>query len=242
MNEQHPENEPENPNDENSPEPVHAEFQHRAVTARLREDVRSGVFANAAIVLSGEFEFVLDFILRLGKPDLVMARVILPVPVAEQFVKALKGSIDNYERQFGEIPAIPALSRSTENEESQHQENILSHGIGGFVGATTPEGTIAGENLSGSSKQGTPSIEEIYDDLKLEDEILGGVYANAVLLRHSATEFCFDFVTNFYPRSCVNVRVFMAVPQVKLLWNTLSHSFEQYRNRRTPPSENEEPA
>ncbi len=242
MNQQHPENEPDNSDDENRSEPLHAEFQHRAVTARLREDVRGGVFANAAIVLSGNFEFVIDFVLRLGKPDLIMARVILPIPVAEQFVKALRGSIDNFEKQFGEISALPATPRSTDENSPQadhSQEEIISHDVGGFVGATTPEGTISGENTSGNAKRGVPSIDEIYDDLKLEDELLGGVYANAVLLRHSATEFCFDFVTNFYPRSCVNARVFMAAPQVKPLLNTISHSFEQFRERHTPPPEDE---
>ncbi len=243
MSEQHPENEPGTPGDENQPEPVHAEFQHRAVTARLREEVRGGVFANAAIVLSGNFEFVIDFVLRLGKPDLIMARIVLPIPVTEQFVKALRGSIENYEREFGEIPPIPVPARSAEdenaNQENKDQEDILSHGIGSFVGATTPEGTVSGENIGGTSKKGTPTIEEIYDDLKLEDDILGGVYANAVLLRHSATEFCFDFVTNFYPRSSVNARVFMAAPQVKPLLNTIAHSFEQFRTRHAPPPENE---
>ena len=241
MNQQHPENEPDHSDDENRPEPLHAEFQHRAVTARLREDVRGGVFANAAIVLSGNFEFVIDFVLRLGKPDLVMTRVILPIPVTEQFVKALQGSIENYERQFGEIPAIPLPPRSAEDGSRQKnggQDDIISDDIGGFVGSTTPEGTVTGETVGRKAEAGAPSIDEIYDDLKLEDDLLGGVYANAVLLRHSATEFCFDFVTNFYPRSSVNARVFMAAPQVKPLLNILSHSFEQFRNRHIPPPEN----
>lgn len=243
MNDQHPENDPEEHSNE-EPQPVHAEFQHRAVTARLREDVRGGVFSNAAIVLSGNFEFVIDFVLRLGKPDLVTARVILPVPVADQFVQALKDSIKNYEKQFGEIPALPQASTKSAAEDSdqsgQNPNLPIQHDIGGFVGTTAPDGTLSGE-IPGQAgkKQNAPAIDEIYDDLKLEDALLGGVYANAVLLRHSATEFCFDFVTNIYPRSCVNARVFMAAPQVKPLWSTLSHSLEQYRNRNQPPPENE---
>ena len=45
-----------------------------------------------------------------------------------------------------------------------------------------------------------PSIEEIYSSLKLPDELLSGVYANAALIVHSQTEFCMDFITNYYPR------------------------------------------
>lgn len=59
-----------------------------------------------------------------------------------------------------------------------------------------------------------PSIEEVYDDLKLPDERLSGDYANAVMISHSASEFCFDFIANFFPRSAVSQRVFVSAPQV----------------------------
>ena len=45
-----------------------------------------------------------------------------------------------------------------------------------------------------------PSIDEIYDQLKLPDEMLSGAYSNAVMISHTPAEFCFDFITNFYPR------------------------------------------
>ena len=44
--------------------------------------------------------------------------------------------------------------------------------------------------------------------------MLSGRYANAVLIRHSATEFCFDFITNFYPQSAVSARVYIAAPHL----------------------------
>ena len=58
-----------------------------------------------------------------------------------------------------------------------------------------------------------PSIEEVYDQLKISDDVLTGAYANAALLTHSAAEFCFDFVTNFYPKAAVSARVFSARPR-----------------------------
>jgi hypothetical protein len=76
-----------------------------------------------------------------------------------------------------------------------------------------------------------PPIDEIYRDLKLADEMLSGVYANAVMIAHSPAEFYFDFITNFYPRSAVSCRVYLSVPQVPGLLTTLSRSFDQYRQK-----------
>lgn len=77
-----------------------------------------------------------------------------------------------------------------------------------------------------------PSIQEVYDDLKLPDEVLSGVYANGCIIGHSPAEFVFDFVTNFYPRSAVSSRVFMSARQVPQLLKGLEHAAEQLRRRR----------
>ncbi|HCS50573.1 MAG TPA: hypothetical protein DIW81_03110 [Planctomycetaceae bacterium] len=233
MTDSHPENE----NDNESSQPMHAEFRHQAVTARVSEDATFGVFANAAIILSGHYEFVIDFILRMGKPDRVMARLILPVPVVGQFVNTLRESLQNYETQFGAVPEIP-LPKNRPGTPGVSPEQSAP---GGFVGSIGPEGAVHSNSLAGGAiNRKAPPIEEIYDDLKLDDHLNGGTYANAVLIRHSPTEFCFDFVANIFPRSTVNARVFMAIPQVKPLLNSLSHSFDQFRKRQTPPPTEEE--
>jgi hypothetical protein len=71
-----------------------------------------------------------------------------------------------------------------------------------------------------------PSIEDIYAQLKLPDELLSGVYANAVMIGHSPHEFCLDFITAFYPQSAVTCRVFMASANVPRLAETLRRSIE----------------
>jgi len=83
-----------------------------------------------------------------------------------------------------------------------------------------------------------PSIQEIYEQLKLPDEQLSGFYANGVMISHSAAEFGFDFITNFYPRAVVACRVFMSAPQIAPLLATLNNSYQQYQNRRQggPPA------
>lgn len=49
-----------------------------------------------------------------------------------------------------------------------------------------------------------PSPQEIYDDLKLPDDVLSGAYANGVMIGHGATEFGLDFLTSFFPQSAVS--------------------------------------
>ena len=71
------------------------------------------------------------------------------------------------------------------------------------------------------------NIEQIYDELRLPDAMLSGRYANAVLIRHSPTEFCFDFITNIFPRSAVASRVYLAAANVGGLLQSLQRSLER---------------
>jgi hypothetical protein len=80
-----------------------------------------------------------------------------------------------------------------------------------------------------------PPIEEIYSQLKLPDDLLSGAYANAVMIAHSPAEFYFDFITNFYPRSAVSCRVYLAAPQVPGFLNTLTRSWQQYQQKQAAP-------
>jgi len=84
------------------------------------------------------------------------------------------------------------------------------------------------------------SAQDLYEQLKLQDDVLSGNYANAVMIGHTPCEFCFDFITTFFPRSAVSSRVFMAAPGVPRLLDSLKHSFEKYQQkiqqqRNTPP-------
>ncbi|NND98401.1 MAG: DUF3467 domain-containing protein [Pirellulaceae bacterium] len=78
-----------------------------------------------------------------------------------------------------------------------------------------------------------PTPQEIYDDLKLPDEVLSGVYANGVMIGHGASEFGLDFLTSFFPQSAVSARVFVAAGQVPRLLESLRGSVRQLEQRRT---------
>ena len=77
-----------------------------------------------------------------------------------------------------------------------------------------------------------PSPQEIYDDLKLPDEVLSGVYANGVMIGHGASEFGLDFLTSFFPQSAVSARVFVSAGQVPRLLESLQGAVRQLEQRR----------
>lgn len=211
-----PQDNPEN--EDSTPEPMHGQVRHSNVSARVPEGVGEGVFSNGVMILTGPFEIVLDFVLRLGEQQRVVSRVVMPRPVAQQFESALHDNIGNFEKRFGKLPAIPAPISETPEIQPKPVEGVAE---------PPPAAQIAGEGIEAPKPpegQRHPQIDEIYDELKFPDELLAGHYANAVLIRHTPTEFCFDFITNVYPRSAVSARVFLAVPHGKSFLASLSRS------------------
>jgi hypothetical protein len=87
----------------------------------------------------------------------------------------------------------------------------------------------------GGQPPAPPPITEVYEQLKLPDEMLGGMYANTVVISHSQAEFCFDFICNFYPRSVVTSRVYLATPHVPEIFDSLQRCLEQYRQKLNSP-------
>lgn len=83
------------------------------------------------------------------------------------------------------------------------------------------------------------SAQDLYDQLKLPEDVMSGSYANAVMIGHSAHEFSFDFITTFFPRSSVACRVYLSAPNVPRLLDSLTHSFKQFQQQRQqqPPED-----
>lgn len=101
-------------------------------------------------------------------------------------------------------------------------------------------GTIQDPAKALQQKQKPPSqtsAQELYDTLKLPDEVMSGTYANAVMIGHSAYEFSFDFITTFFPRSAVACRVYLSAPNVPRLHDSLAHSFKQFQEKQQRPPE-----
>ena len=167
------------------------QIRHNQVSAVVPEHVGRGVFSTGAVLLQGQHEFIIDFLMSLTRPHQVAARVILPVTIVPRMIAALRVNLENYRKRFGEPPALPKPPPNAK----------------------------------------APSFEEIYEQLKIPDDVISGEYANTVMISHSASEFCFDFITSFYPRSAVSCRVFLSAPQTPRLLETLTRSFEQYQQK-----------
>ena len=199
MTDEHPAAD-EPPSDPERPVSQSQEIQHSQVSAIVPEQVAQGCFSTGAVVLQGAHEFIIDFLLRMGSPHQVAARIVLPPGVLPRLISALRENIKKYESRHGAIP--------TQSVAQQMKPQ--------------------------------PSPQELYEQLKLKDAVVSGAYANAVMIGHTATEFSFDFITTFFPRSAVSRRVFLAAPNVPRLLDSLVQSFEQFRQRSvaTPPDAN----
>ncbi|MGN6370462.1 MAG: DUF3467 domain-containing protein [Phycisphaerae bacterium] len=81
------------------------------------------------------------------------------------------------------------------------------------------------------------TAQEIYAEIKLPDDQLSGVYANAVMIGHTPAEFGMDFITSFFPTAAVSARVYLSAPRIPQLIDTLSGLVAQYHKQRaqTPP-------
>ncbi len=214
----HPENDPDR---DDPPEPIHGQVRHSNVSARISDEVSVGVFSNGVMILSGMHESVLDFAMRMGETQRIVTRVILPNPVARQFGNVLQENMRHYESNFGAMPSMPRVR----NPESLPPTPVHSR----EADHSDDQGNIVGSHLSSETHQtppAAPTIDDIYDELKIPDSVSVGRYANAVMVRHSGTEFCFDFIANFYPRSVVTSRVYMAVPHVPPVLSSLMRSMQ----------------
>jgi hypothetical protein len=75
------------------------------------------------------------------------------------------------------------------------------------------------------------TAQEIYDELKLPEDLLSGAYANGVMIGHTASEFKLDFLTNLFPHSAVSCRVYLSAPQIPRLLESLDSTFQQFQQR-----------
>ncbi|MEZ6068143.1 MAG: DUF3467 domain-containing protein [Planctomycetaceae bacterium] len=199
--------------DDELPQPVQGQVRHQSRSARVPEQVGAGVFSNGVMILTGQYECLLDFVLRMGEVQRVVTRVVLPPVVARQFERALRDNLHNYETRFGTVPRMPrpVPQPADDEDEVPREPGSAPVQIGGTGGPQPPRAT---------------QIDDIYHDLRFPEDLYSGRYANAVLIRHSGTEFCFDFLCNAYPKSVVSARVFLAAPHVPPFLESLTRSLQ----------------
>jgi hypothetical protein len=199
-----------------------------ALRARVPENVGRGVFSTGVIVMTGNTEFILDFVQNLGRPHQIVSRIVMPHLVLPQFVEALATNMDLYRQRYGVLPAAPPASVMVSNSPTAPAAPPTAAPAAAH-GATPTDGTNAQ-----NANVRRPTAQEVYDDLKLRDELLSGSYANAVMIGHGPHEFSFDFITNFFPQSAVSSRVFLSAGQITRLYDSLKTAWEQTRPRLYP--------
>jgi len=219
-----------------------------AMRARVPDHVASGEISTGVIVVTGATEFVLDFVRNLPRPSSIVARVVLPHGVMPQFIDALAKNIELFRQRYGELPgSLPVPPPQANPASTQPFEPIASIPASNPASnqqppTASPPGPQAQQTQHPQHTQQLPkrqNPQDIYDELKIKDEILSGTYANAVMIGHGPYEFSFDFITNFYPQSAVSCRVYLASGHIARLLDSLKQSWDQLRPRiGFPPTNN----
>jgi hypothetical protein len=80
-----------------------------------------------------------------------------------------------------------------------------------------------------------PNIAEVYDQLKIPEDVAVGAYANTLMISHSATDFCLDFILDLFPRPVVTQRIYMSAGQLPPFLNTLKRTLEGLQQRMAHP-------
>ncbi len=207
-------------------------FQHSPVGARVPEKIGRGVFATAMMVLQTNDLFVADFLAMSAQPQQVVARIVMTAASFSQFLSALRHNVNHYESEIGPLkprytpPPRPASGGSAPTAEvaSGH----TGEPGGGDVAPKAGHG-IVHETLTRNPHPSQPStITDLYEQVKFPEELLCGVFANAVMVRHTPEEFCFDFISNLYPRPIVVSRVYAAAGRVPSFIDAMGGSLGRY--------------
>jgi len=212
------------------PNPISQDFAHTAVAARVPEKVLRGVFCSGTLILQMQDEFLLDFVSAMTQPHQLVARVVMTARTLSQFVPALQANLAKFEQQFG--PLRPG-SRPPASEAIEPPRPASPETPPGVTMVSTAESTPTSGEERGTrpTSAAGSSFHDFYDQLKIPDELLGGAFANAVIIRHTPHEFCFEFIANFFPRSVVTQRVYLAAGRVPMFYETLRSSLQKYQQR-----------
>ena len=186
---------------------------NQPLSARIPSYIGHGVMSTGAIVVTAQEAFILDFYNNTGIHPTIVSRVVIPHQAMPQLVDTLKRNRKTYEDRFGEIQT-PQL-KEQEGSSTANQE----------TDETSEEQNQQGDKNDHKQDQ-KPSAQDIYDELKLSDDMLCGQYSNAFLISHAETSFKIDFLTTHLPRQAVSARVFFPNQQLPRLIDSLENAWK----------------
>jgi len=73
--------------------------------------------------------------------------------------------------------------------------------------------------------------------IKIPDQVLGGVYANQMMVTHTREEFVLDLINLLPPHGVVNARVIVSPGHLKRMIRALQENLERYESRFGPVKE-----
>jgi len=220
-------------------------FQHTPIGARVPEKIGRGVFATALMVLQTNELFVLDLLSMTSQPQQVVGRIIMTASSYSQFLAALRQNVKHYESEIGPLKArfVPPRPSSHPLPGGSSPSVITVGGPagsaeGGISGSTGSPGHSPLQSGGGvmpemphnhaTSSSPPGPITELYEQVRFPEDLLGGTFANAVMIRHTPEEFCFDFISSLYPRPIVVSRVFTAAGRVPSFIDAMAGSLERF--------------
>ncbi len=196
---------------------ISQDIHHAAESARVSEEVSRGVFSNASLIVQAPGFFAVDFLSTVAQPKHVAARVILPATALAELLSALRHNLAAYEHYFGPMA---------------HPDGVLPR-------PECPEFEVRSRKRAGGEDSSviqnhTPAqlqVADLYDQLKIPEKVLGGAFANVVLIRHTAYEFSMDFISNMFPQAVVTTRVFMPASRIPQFIDAVGSALERSRER-----------
>ncbi len=78
--------------------------QAPSIQINTGDDILRGRYANSLLVSHSPEEFVLDWLLNAPSGAHLVSRIVLNPAHVKRIVEVLSANLDQYERQFGEIP------------------------------------------------------------------------------------------------------------------------------------------
>ncbi|MFG0249855.1 MAG: DUF3467 domain-containing protein [Phycisphaeraceae bacterium JB051] len=110
--------------DDNNNHLIRGQIRHNQLSARIPESVSRGVFSTGAIVLMGNTEFILDFVLRMQRPHHVVQRVVLPHAVLPQMINTLEKNLEKYQERFGMLPTMPKPKEQNQDDTGDKPQTL----------------------------------------------------------------------------------------------------------------------
>jgi len=181
------------------------QFLHLPTATSVPHDLRHGVFANALLVQQLNGQLILDFLTTLIAPHELVARVVVNSAGLTRIVATLQRNFDRFVDRFGPVSRSPLEALP----ESEFSEDELPS-----------DASVANSNQQ-------PDIAQVYHGLVLPDERIVGLSADSLAVRFTSSEFCLDFVGNFYPRSVLACRILVAAVRIPAILATLSDSLRR---------------